>query len=169
MAVAAQHTTLDPEVSARKVLDILWNGVFPVDPVVIAKQLGLRVITGPLPEDISGVLVKRSGQDPAIILNERDSRNRQRFTCAHEIGHYIYRLETDGDHYEYIDRRDTLSARGVNEEEIFANRFAAALLMPEDEVRVLAEGGEPRYLMAIYFGVSDDAMRFRLKNLGLNG
>lgn len=40
-------------------------------------------------------------------------------------------------------------------------------LMPVDEVRKLHADGQPSYIMAHYFGVSDDAMTYRLKNLRL--
>lgn len=99
MVATAKQIGLDPEKSARAIFDEPWDGSFPVDPIVIADQLGIRVLAEDLPSDISGALIKRLGQDPTIIvLNKRDSRNRKRFTCAHEIGHYIHRLETNSDH-----------------------------------------------------------------------
>jgi Zn-dependent peptidase ImmA (M78 family) len=141
----------------------------PVDPFAIARKLGVQVFVDyELPGDVSGMLRKRAGyQDPEIILNATDSRNRQRFTCAHELGHYNQRIKegTDGS-WEYVDKRDPLSSQGAKPEEIYANKFAAELLMPQREVRARAEDPNVTSL-ALDFGVSADAMRFRLDNLRL--
>jgi Zn-dependent peptidase ImmA (M78 family) len=57
---------------------------------------------------------------------------------AHELGHFIRR--TDEPHkYEYVDYRDQRSSTGTDEEEMFANRFAANLLMPELLVKTFHE------------------------------
>jgi Zn-dependent peptidase ImmA (M78 family) len=139
----------------------------PVDPFKIAAQLGLKVSQQPLEPDISGMLAKTPSRDPEVFINSRDSLNRQRFSCAHEIGHYSKRTTgRDDDEWGYIDRRGPSASRGTEPEEIFANQFAAALLMPEECVRALsAELGPPA--LAVRFGVSLDAMSFRLENLGL--
>ena len=39
----------------------------PVDPVRIARTLGLDVVTANLPADVSGALVKDPGRDPSIL------------------------------------------------------------------------------------------------------
>lgn len=141
---------------------------FPVDPAWIAHQMGLRVLDADLPERVSGALVKEAGEDPVILLNKADSRNRKRFSCAHELGHYACRMTNGADHYEFIDFRDEEAAAGTNSEEIFANRFAAELLMPGNQVKRLHQEGKPSILIARYFGVSDDAIRIRFKSLGLS-
>jgi Zn-dependent peptidase ImmA (M78 family) len=139
----------------------------PVDPVRIARTLGMGVITASLAPDVSGAIIKERGQDPAIVLNAQDSPNRQRFTCAHEIGHFVLRGES-GDDYDY-DYRDIFSSTGEREEERYANAFAAGLLMPEEDVRRFHREGLSEIQMALRFGVSRDAMSFRIANLGLNG
>lgn len=161
--------SLSPVAAAEFVLDEIWgNRGFPIDPVKIATALGLDVQVIDFPPEVSGALYKKPGQDPIIYLNQGDSPNRKRFTCAHELGHYIYRLDKpEADDYEYIDMRDKRASTGTEAEEVFANQFAANLLMPEAEVRHLHEDGEPYVVMAYHFRVSDDAMRFRLKNLGI--
>ena len=65
------------------------------------------------------------------------------------------------------DRRGPSAARGNNPDEIYANQFAAALLMPEEKVRELRGQIGPA-AMAVEFGVSLEAMMFRLENLGLD-
>lgn len=46
-------------------------------------------------------------------------------------------MQQDGEQYEYIDLRGDHSSTGQNADEVFANQFAANLLMPADEVRRL--------------------------------
>jgi Zn-dependent peptidase ImmA (M78 family) len=158
------------ERDAQQILDAVWvSGRRPVDPFQIARSLGIRVyVDQGLEPDVAGMLVKQPGyDDPEIVLNANDSRNRQRFTCAHELGHYNKRSKSgDFGEWHFVDRRDSLSGQGSNPDEIYANQFAAALLMPAPWVRELADRYEVPAL-AFEFGVSADAMTYRLKNLGL--
>ncbi|MEX0972196.1 MAG: ImmA/IrrE family metallo-endopeptidase [Solirubrobacterales bacterium] len=162
-----------PEIAAKELLQTVWapEWGYPVDPAKIAERLGLKVYAAGLQDNVSGMLVKHPARDPEIYLNGSDSKNRQRFSCAHELGHYIKRTseetETTDEGWEYIDLRSPLSATGEDADEVWANRFAAALLMPGDLVKeVHGDVGEPAAL-AFEFGVSSDAMNFRLQNLGL--
>lgn len=154
---------------ATKVRESFNMTRFPIDPVTIAHKFGLRVVDGDLPTNVSGALIKEKGNDPVIMLESKDSLNRQRFTCAHELGHFIWRSENDEEAsaYEYIEYRSEDREHKQKEEEIFANAFAAALLMPAGAVQKMAN--EPKVLLAKKFGVSVDAMKYRLKNLGYGG
>jgi Zn-dependent peptidase ImmA (M78 family) len=106
--------------------------------------------------------------DPVIILNSEDPRNRQRFTCAHELGHFNMRSQSGSfDDWNYVDRRDTLAGLGSDPDEIYANKFAAALLMPQRAIKKLWDGDGEVAPLAFTFGVSVEAMSNRLKNLGL--
>jgi Zn-dependent peptidase ImmA (M78 family) len=166
--LALMPTTLrDPTKDAEALLADAWSGDLPIDPVRIARSLGMKVVDAYLEPDVSGAIVKQPEQDPIILLNANDSPNRKRFTCAHEIGHYVKR-SGESESFEYIDRRDTMSTTGRDPEEVYANQFAAALLMPADEVRKLADEGLTDVQMALRFDVSLEAMRFRLQNLGLS-
>ena len=165
MTITTIHT--DPTKAAQTLLDDVWAGAgLPVDPVQIARTLGISVIDADLASDVSGALVKQQGQDPVILLNANDSRNRQRFSCAHEIGHYVKR-SAELEEYEYVDLRGALAAAGTDQEEIWANQFAAALLMPEDQVKAFKKDKLTDIEMSLRFGVSRDAMNHRLKNLNL--
>jgi len=79
------------EKAAVELLDECWDGSLPIDPVRIAKSLGVKVLDTYLKQNVSGALVKKQGEDPSIVLNAEDSTTRKRFTCAHELGHYIRR------------------------------------------------------------------------------
>ena len=166
-------TRVEAEKAARDLLKTTWapsdtgDCPIPVDPFHVARRLGLKVTSTSLDPDISGMLAKRAGQDAQIYLNASDSPNRQRFSCAHEIGHYVKRVSSDAsDSWGYIDRRGPSAAEGVDPEEIFANQFAAELLMPEQVVRRMADDLSPAGL-AVAFDVSVGAMKYRLENLGL--
>jgi Zn-dependent peptidase ImmA (M78 family) len=151
---------------AAKLLAAVWALGVPVDPVAVARKAGLRVLEAALDEQTMGALVKQPGQDPTIMLNQNDGENRKRFTCAHEIGHFVRRSD-EADEYTTIDLRGPLSATGDDADEVYANEFAACLLMPELDVQIFHRQGLSDLEMAIRFKVSREAMQYRLKNLGL--
>jgi Zn-dependent peptidase ImmA (M78 family) len=161
------------EEDARQILTTVWaNGgegieiQLPVNPFVIAERLGIKAYSASLDENISGMLIKKPGEDPEIYVHASDSPNRQRFTCAHELGHYVKRSATADIEWEYVEHRDLLTSQGSNPEEIYANRFAASLLMPKEKVEELRKTLGP-VALAYEFGVSPEAMHYRLVNLGL--
>lgn len=139
----------------------------PVDPIFIAQGLGLQIFIGILDEGVSGMLVKRPRVEAAIYLNKREAENRQRFTCAHELGHYVRRASRDDDAWEYVDRRGPSASHGTDPDEIYANGFAAALLMPREPVERLHTQGFSVAEMAYRLGVSVEAMNIRFDVLGL--
>lgn len=156
----------NPEAAAQALLDETWNDTIPVDPVRIARALGITVIKSQLSKDTSGALMKEVGQDPVIVLNRDDHPNRQRFTCAHELGHFVQRSDMP-EKYAYIDKRNSMSSTGKSPEERYANAFASALLMPARHVRRLEKQGLRGDLqLALQFDVSREAMAYRLKKLG---
>jgi Zn-dependent peptidase ImmA (M78 family) len=175
MNSTATTTRQEVEEAANDLLRSRWREdlatcTLPVDPFQIARALGLKIVRVPLEPDVSGMLAKHPGQDPVVYINVSDSEVRQRFSCAHEIGHYIKRgsLIADGDEWGYIDRRGPAAARGDNPEEIYANQFAAALLMPEERVKSFMEARASIVSMALQFNVSLEAMAHRIDNLGLS-
>lgn len=146
----------------------------PVDLYDVARKLGIRIEMADLGPDCSGMLVR--GEEGAVIgVHYAHHPNRQRFTIAHELGHY--RLHSGG---TYVDRGTTLRMRsnhknsGSLSEEREANQFAAALLMPAQWVRQEVQShtidlGDDTELQALCarFGVSSQAMMYRLTNLGV--
>lgn len=168
------------ERDATRLLELTWGTpgelgfVVPVDPIRIAQQLGVMVYTSALADDLAGVLAKEPGEDATIVLNAADSSNRQRFTCAHELGHFIKRTNAiasaptvwSAEDYEYVDRRDAMASTGHDPEEVYANGFAAALLMPRAEVTSRYKRGVQPFELALTFKVSPEAMRIRFETLG---
>jgi len=118
----------------------------------------------------------RLGTTAICYVREEDILPRRRFTAAHELGHALMHQLDMGrfllDEAVDDDGRDT-----HQEIEKEANDFAAALLMPEIVLRRRAEelrtehGTCPRqalsYRLASELLVSNEAMRYRLKNLGV--
>jgi Zn-dependent peptidase ImmA (M78 family) len=169
--MATRPTTQDPEAAAVNLLKAVWSpklseAQLPIDPVFVANRLGISVYDAGIDNSVSGMLVKRAGSDPIIYLNAQDSSNRRRFTCAHEIGHYVKRASDNEESFEYVDRRDGRSSWGTDPEERYANSFAASLLIPRDLV-VDRHGTFTAGGLAAMFGVSLEAMNNRLRNLGL--
>lgn len=158
-------TAIDAEHEAQRLLDTVWGNRFPVDPVQVARDLGLDVLEIEFEPDVAGAIFKEHGQDPTIFVNATDSPNRQRFTVAHELGHYVMHAE-EPDAYEYIDNRASVAEEGErNALEVFADAFASAFLMPVKEVNLLLREKYTPTQIAAYFGVSQDAAYFRLKSL----
>ena len=113
---------------------------------------------------VSGILIKDGARDFRILVNANESKERQRFTAAHELGHYFLHrdlLQTGG----RIEDRYILKAEGMSDEkEEEANQFAAAFLMPLDKVADAIRSGKTSVEgLAKQFGVSVIAIGNRLQ------
>lgn len=158
----------------RKMLEEIGAHQPPIDVNRIAKKLGIEIRREAFEDEVSGLLY-RDGKRSIIAVNSLHHRNRQRFTTAHEIGHFIlHKTQVHIDKGFSVVLRDPASSQAVDPEEIEANQFAAELLMPEDMVRrdapkYLQDFGDEEGLdrLATRYGVSTQAMAFRLANLSL--
>lgn len=100
----------------------------PADPRrVIALLRGLKVSTEPLDND--GYIVDIPG-GAEILLNANAPATRQRFTLAHEVGHYALQIGL-GDSSVLPNHSDV---------ERWCDRFAVGLLMPEAWVKQFLRG-----------------------------
>jgi Zn-dependent peptidase ImmA (M78 family) len=98
-----------------------------------------------------------------IEVNESHHRKRQRFTMAHELGHYFLHKEKNVDFVDTTFFRSSMS----DSVEYAANEFAAKLLMPELEVKELInEGVKNLGELAEKFDVSVAAMKYRVVSMG---
>lgn len=161
MDIVSEATQAAEEVRAE-----YWGDDLPVDPARVADSLGIKVVEASLDADVSGAIQREAGEQAVIYVSATDSPNRKRFTCAHEIGHFV-KHSKESEVFGYIDYRDEAASMGVDGAERFANAFAAALLMPAREVERLHELDLDERQMAKRFGVSQVAMVNRLKNLNL--
>jgi Zn-dependent peptidase ImmA (M78 family) len=166
------------EIAATRLLTVYHVTRPPVDVVELAETLGVAVIHRPFDEgDLSGILIRRGDRD-VIGVNKTHTLERQRFTIAHELGHRALHpgRELIVDFPIRVNYRDRTSSMATDREEIEANAFAAALLMPERMLRTYLDRTAPETRcdpdttateLARIFGVSITAMGFRLINLGL--
>ena len=148
----------------------------PVRVDRIARALGIQLRFAPLDDEISGMVYIRK-EGPIIGINSLHPPNRQRFTLAHECGHFLLHKAKIAEEV-HVDKsfpmlmRDSASTTGIDEMEIEANFFAAELLMPDAFIRKIVENelidiDEEAAIDALAkrFKVSQSAMRFRLGNL----
>lgn len=154
----------------------------PVDIKKIAKNLRIQIITQSAEDELAGFLLRDLDKKTAVIgVNENHSHNRQRFTIAHEIGHFCLH-NYEGVHFDgkntglQVHLRNGKSAEGTNIEEREANLFAAELLMPKmllekdialvKEIYLLDESDQSIKTLANNYQVSVRALTYRLANLG---
>jgi Zn-dependent peptidase ImmA (M78 family) len=139
----------------------------PVKVSEVARSLGLEVKLATLDPRISGEIKKSSTSTAGYVIrvNRHEVFERQRFTIAHEIAHYLLHRDLIGDGIEdTILYRSDLSDRIEAE----ANRLAADLIMPDEMIRRHFNnlGGRKNEAtliqMARDFKVSEAAMRIRL-------
>ncbi|WP_081974432.1 ImmA/IrrE family metallo-endopeptidase [Sphingomonas taxi] len=137
----------------------------PVKVGALADALGLKVVVATLPMNISGLIQPEADGQFVIKVNRFESKERQRFTIAHEIAHYlIHREKIDAGVVDSVLYRSKLSSRTEAE----ANRLAADIVMPRraiaEAVRSKGEIQSDRVVqeLASAFGVSKQAMAIRV-------
>lgn len=152
-------------------------GSAPVAVEEIASALRIQVQYQAAEDELSGFLLRDFSHQKTIIgVNSHHSINRQRFTIAHELGHFLLHEQEKlhVDRQFQIKLRDKNSSNGESEEEKEANLFAAELLMPahfiqQDLAEVEAldlENDATIAELAKKYQVSTQAIAFRLTYLG---
>jgi Zn-dependent peptidase ImmA (M78 family) len=114
--------------------------------------------------DVSGMLFPAQRR---ILINAVESETRQRFTIAHELGHWVCQCLEGHTAPLYCRVEDVgvdLEAKALERE---ANVFAAELLMPAAPVQVAWAELEDPEAVAGRLDVSPSAVGWRLFNLGL--
>jgi Zn-dependent peptidase ImmA (M78 family) len=173
------------EKEAQDLLDSLKMNELPILVNDVAERCGATVTAFDLGENISGVLHIKNNK-ASIGYNPSESKVRQRFTVAHELGHFILHKNEEKDKI-YIDNENyffPLKFRSTNlklsdqdfNEELQANAFAAALLMPIRLVQRETKNYNGFDLsddnmiteMAKKFEVSKQAMSYRIFSLAEN-
>jgi Zn-dependent peptidase ImmA (M78 family) len=146
---------------------------FDIDKLVKHLKIELVKKHFDFESDISGLLAINNNMT-VISVNINESTQRQRFTMAHELGHFVLHSK---DQPFFINKtakvmyRNNASATGEIHKEREANAFAAALLMPRGLISLEVEncqyqGDEAVKYLAKKFKVSEQALSFRLSNLG---
>lgn len=163
---------MEQQVEARSIFDTISRFIRkgpPVNVEGLAKALGIDVKYAYLESDISGQIEQYKPGRFRITVNAADAPTRQRFSIAHELGHFVYHRPLIGDGVD-DDRayRSTAKGRYHNQligpsQETQANSFAANLLIPDSLLRQEQRSGHVDVNdMAHRFEVSRHAMSIRL-------
>lgn len=136
----------------------------PIKVGKIAKELGITVKRATLQAGISGEIRELNGQ-VITRINRHDVKERQRFTLAHEIAHFLIHRDLIGDGIV-----DDILYRSVLSDELEqqANRLGADILMPWNLVKERLKLLEGKRIetkietLAKEFEVSITAMQIRL-------
>lgn len=133
----------------------------PVDPFQAIQRLQIVLAFGRLGRRVSGMYLPKGPDQPeaGIILHAGHPRTRQRYSAAHELGHYAFEhvAGIDGD-LEALRRSDS----GWTPAEKEAEAFGAWFLMPRRLVRTAMQSlGIERpedpldvYLLSLWLGTS---------------
>jgi Zn-dependent peptidase ImmA (M78 family) len=168
-----QGTNRDIEKVANELRALLQKDVDePLETRELLKELVKRtkgevvVVEDPSVQEANGgSLVIRGERDYTIFLSPYTTPLRDNFTIAHELGHYVLHFFPQK---EVAELPMSFTRYGASPIEWQANRFAAALLMPEQRFREkFADVSGDLYLLAGYFGVSRPAVEVRAKSLNL--
>lgn len=102
------------------------------DVAELLEHQGVRAMTTPLPDDVSGLTAHEQATGVVVAVNRQHHVLRRRFSYAHEYAHALVDR----------DRIGTVSRLSNNSEllEIRANAFAASFLMPDEGLRRVIEG-----------------------------
>jgi len=164
------------EKKAGAVIEAAGISELPIPVERIAATLGAQITYEAFDGEVSGMLYREDARS-IIGVNSKHASTRQRFTVAHEIGHMVMHKGKP----VFIDRLVRVNWRDgtSDKEEAEANAFAAELLMPrtflgQEIERVLTRSRQitPKQLideLAKTFRVSQEAMSYRLANLGVLG
>jgi hypothetical protein len=152
----------DAEQAAVKLRDFWKLGTYPISSVVgLLEDQFIHVFTiETSSEKFDGISANATNDSGTVIAAAVVSREgvpgeRQRFSLMHEVGHLVL---------DVVD--------GIDEEKA-AHRFAGAFLAPAEQLR--REIGEHRsavqlrelFLLKQRFGISVQALAFRLRDLGI--
>lgn len=156
------------EEQTGEILNKYGGGNLPINVLEIAKKANVLVKYAPSTK-FSGLLYRKDS-NAFMAISSSESNVRQRFTIAHELGHFFLHPQKD----TFVEFRDNEKniARGVKE--IQANKFAAALLMPrkllEKDIKSFKNTDLTKTVISFLaekYNVSEEAMTFRLMNLNL--
>lgn len=131
---------------------------------VVERLFNIKVHEADLDRNISGFIERISGNEWAIYLNQWESKLRQNFTIAHELGHFIKHRDIllSGSHIDQVLFRDTENS----DIEMEASEFAANLLMPKNKFDEYIKNGINNIEeLSKKFGVSSAAIRYRAYKL----
>lgn len=158
------------EIDAHELRQRMGLGDGPIRNVfgLLELDMGMRIYTHPLNNNISGLFAYEDAIGGCILVNSNHRYERQAQTGVHELGHTISarrRPDVCHDSYQHNSR-----------EERYATAFGPVFLMPAhtlarklQEIRAGSKRLTRRHviILADYFGVSREALVRRLEELKL--
>jgi len=146
------------DLAARAAAELGYQPGADLKPII--ERLGGRIVVGTVPETGSTGYVEVDGEGKFVIaLSPLPGEYRNRFTIAHELGHYIL--------HSKIGEKPLFATRQAGSRvEWEANWFAAAFLMPAEEfVKVWTESEGSVGRLINHFQVSGGAVEIRRDTL----
>ncbi|MBP8961237.1 ImmA/IrrE family metallo-endopeptidase [Patescibacteria group bacterium] len=146
--------------SSRNILKSVNFKLPPVRLSTIIQELSkyeLLSVKGLDADALDGANI-RSADEINIYYNLNNHIHRNRFTVAHELGHFVL---------GHLRRDYILEVDSKNREEAEANEFAAELLMPMKTLKEFYKKNPDPKKLALDFLVSEKAMYTRLLKCGL--
>lgn len=135
----------------------------PVDVLKIAKNLDIDVYQADMKPGVSGAIRLNDNKKYEILINKNDTKERKRFTIAHELGHFFLDkdiLENSNIHVDTLYREPFSDEKRVE-------YFAGALLINKTLISKMRTEIKTITELAELFEVSVSAMTVRLDILGL--
>lgn len=192
--IGEQQRRVDVERRVRRELERIGLYRLPVNPVQVANRLGMKVRGAEFTDDSIISVITTQDHGIGILVADAETPYRKRFAVAHALGHYFIHLKEGRDitdaEKEIVDRKSYMFFRRGEpvmdfppksrirraksrshskypREEIEANWFATELLMPEKFFRKEWDWRESVWRLARVFNVTEEAIEYRLKDLGL--
>jgi Zn-dependent peptidase ImmA (M78 family) len=137
----------------------------PIPVLEIAERSGVNVVFADFAQNREKVAGFCEFKTARLYVNSDDMPERQYFTIAHELGHWLLHREiflAHPERYPVLPRFQSADRKDPLEQE--ANHFAANLLVPEKLLKPVK--GSPISALASVFKVSRTMMEFRINNVG---
>jgi Zn-dependent peptidase ImmA (M78 family) len=159
------ETSPNYQIARDKALEI-WEKLRlspPVQAVDVAQHYGLNVRYCEFKEEYNNISGFIEGS--TIFINVEESPQRQNFTIAHELGHYLLG-HLENPNYDAL-YRGPITEQNEKYLEQEANCFAANLLVPQDILiqRIHENPLITEWQLSNSFGVSEEVIVFRKKTL----
>lgn len=136
----------------------------PANILKIAEANDIAVYTADLEKKILGAIkYDKNSKKYTILLNKKQDYVQQRFTLAHELGHFFMHkkiLESEEVHVDIMYKIEEQDEKDVD-------YFAGALLMNKMLLEKMYETNQSIRELAEMFEVSVSVMTLRLDTLGL--
>lgn len=137
-----EYSLSEIDIVAKEILSkIVYYSEDSATPIVkIAKEFGFITYKETLDDGLSGDIYingkteEEYKNNRIILVNKNDELFHQRFVVAHELAHYLFDFLGNSDYTDKSIRFSDTYYKNMHESisEQRANRFAAAILMPEE-------------------------------------